>query len=358
MTSSFARRPRSALRSGLYVLFGLVSLAACSGGGAPSTGPAPLPDLASGPSVLLRADFEGNGRDVYQTIAVLRPGWLNAALDSAGQLDPSRVAVFVGNAYAGDLTTLRGMGNGDVGALQLRDAEYVRRTSPELADRPLNAGVYITQARPARQPGAARAGLSFQAGALLSGTTANHAFDALEDAGYDHRGTGRSIVSERGKPVATAQVGAWYTLAGPLRAEAHLERSWRGKVVASGNSRTVEGRMASTDLDVMLSVRVPAPFMSVRLGAGPAVRVMDASWTGSTNPIEAPPSWDGSMSVGYGLAAALTASTPVDERFLLLVEAKGRYFGSQDVGEYRDRLTGIQMKGSGIGVSLGFGYEL
>lgn len=349
MTFSFARPSRASLRTGLYVLFGLFSLAACSGGGGVETGPAP------GGEVLERAEFEGNGRDVYQTIAVLRPRWLNFAVDSAGRMDPSRVAVFVGGQYAGDLMTLRNVSSADVGFVQLQPAEYVRRTSPELAGT-VNAGLYVSRFAGARQAGDLRLGYTVQVGALLAGTTANHAFDALKAAGYDYRGTGRYELSERGKPVATAQVGVWYALRGPLRAEAHLERSWRGKVVAFGDNRGVEGRIASTDLDLMLSVPVPSPMMSLRLGAGPAVRIMDASWTGSSNPIEPAPTWEGSMSVGYGVAAALTASTPLDERFTLQLEAKGRYFGSQELGEYRDRLTGIQMEGSGIGVSVGFGY--
>jgi hypothetical protein len=314
------------------------------------TGPAP------GGEVLPRAEFEGNGRDVYQTIAVLRPRWLNSALDSAGRMDPSRVAVFVGGQYAGDLMMLRNMSSAEVSFVQLQPAEFVRRTSPELAGRPLNAGLYVSRYAGARQPGDVRMGYSFQAGALLAGTTANHAFEALEAAGYDYRRTGRYELSERGKPVATAQVGAWYALRGPLRAEAHVERSWRGKVLATSVDRSVEGRIASTDVDLMLSVPVPAPVLSVRLGVGPAVRIMDASWTGSSNPIELPPTWENTMSVGYGVAAALTASTPLDDRFSLQLEAKGRYFGSQDLGEYRDRMTDLQMEGAGIGVSLGLGY--
>lgn len=355
MKLSSARSPRAALRSGLCMLLGLLSVAACSGSGAApavQTGPAPSADI------LLRAEFEGNGRDVYQTIAVLRPQWLNAALDSAGRMAPDRVAVFVAGEYAGDLTVLRSMSSAEVGSVQLEGVEYVRRTAPQLADRPLNAAVYVTRAPRARQPGESRSGVSFQAGALLAGTTANHAFDALYDAGYDHTSTGRYEVAEEGKPVATAQLGAWYTLAGPLRAEAHVEHSWRGKVVAFGNNRGVEGRIASTDVDLMLSVPLPAPWLSLRAGVGPAVRIMDASWTGSSNPIEPIPTWEGAVSVGYGVAGALTASTPLDERFMLLIEAKGRYFGSQDIGDYRERLTGIQMKGGGVGVSLGVGYEL
>lgn len=350
MTFSFARPSRATLRTGLCMLFGLLSLVACSGGGAVETGPAP------GGEVLQRAEFEGNGRDVYQTIAVLRPRWLNAAVDSAGRMDPRLVAVFVGGQYAGDLTTLRSMSSAEVGFVQLQPAEYVRRTSPELAGSPVNAGLYVSRFTGARQAGKGRMGYSFQAGALLAGTTANHAFDALKAAGYDYRRTGRYELSERGTPVATAQVGAWYALRGPLRAEAHVERSWRGKVLATGINNSVEGRIASTDVDLMLSVPVPLRVMSVRLGAGPAVRIMDASWTGSSNPIELPPTWESHMSVGYGLAAALTASTTLDDHFSLQLEAKGRYFGSQDLGDYRERMTGVQMKGAGIGVSLGLGY--
>jgi hypothetical protein len=350
MTFAFARPFRATLRTGLCMLFGLLSLAACSRGGAVETGPAP------GGEVLQRAEFEGNGRDVYQTIAVLRPRWLNAALDSTGRLDPSLVAVFVGGQYVGDLTTLRSMSSAEVGFVQLQPAQYVRRTSPELAGSPVNAGLYVSRFTGARQAGEGRMGYSFQAGALLAGTTANHAYDALSAAGYDYERTGRYELSERGKPVATAQVGAWYALRGPLRAEAHVERSWRGKVLATSTDRSVEGRIASTDVDLMLSVPLPSPVLSVRLGAGPAVRIMDASWTGSSNPIELPPSWEGHMSVGYGVAAALTASTPLDDRFTLMLEAKGRYFGGQDLGEYRDRFSDLEMEGAGIGVSLGLGF--
>lgn len=355
MTLSLAPSHRAVLRSALCALFGL-SLAACAAGGAPPSAPVPAP--SPGADVLQRAEFEGNGRDMYQTIAVLRPAWLNHGLDEAGRMDPTRVVVFVGGEYAGDISMLRTMRSDEVGTVQLQGAEHVRGMAPELRDRTVTAGLYVTRSTGRTGETASRAGVSFHAGAMLSGTPGHHAFDALVDAGYDDEGTGRYADPERGNAVATGQLGAWYAVAGPLRAEAHVQRSLRGELIVHGNGRGMEGHIASTDIDAMLSVPLPLPWISLRASAGPSVRILDANWSGSSNPIEPEPTWENSSSIAYGAAAALTASTPLDPRMSLLLEAKGRFYGSQDVGEYRDRLTDIRMEGNSVGVSLGLGYRL
>lgn len=342
------------MKTRIAALAALLCLAACSPS-APAANPSP------DAGVLRAAEIRASGgADLYEIIAARRPGWLAYAVDSVGQRADSRVLVLVGGREVGDLRSLRGMDPAQIGTVRLESAEAAQQTTPALRGVPLNAVLHITTLTPGidrARTAAARRGISILIGTTLSGKPADQALAGLEEEGYVPDAEDPANRSTDAGAGLLLQGGAWQRLSGPLRVELHVSSNTASTVAAQrvSSGSYLRGKLGSTEVDAMLSYGVRAGVLDLRAGAGPAIRVVNAEWR-SRSPVDQGVV-ENSTTTGFGAAGTLTASTQISGPARVELNAFARAFPGQDPGTFRDRLDGVKMKGTALGLSIGLAYE-
>lgn len=334
----------------------LLSLGACSAASGPGSSPGAASDVLRG------AEIRANGAtDVYAAVSALRPGWLYYAVDSVGAPAEGSVLVFVDDRRVGDLRSLRGMRTEGIETVRLRGPSYVRGTTIGIADAPVTAGLYIStvQSDPnAGRPSLGRMGVYVNGGLVLEGMPASAAFDALDEAGYDDfRDETQNFPTNKYTPALTVQGGAWMGIAGPWRGEANVLHSLPASVEThSYEDGTVTGDVGSTEANLMISRWGRVGGWDVGIGAGPAVRRLNATWRKRVNQNLGEP--ESSSSIAPGAAAAATAMVRLAGPATFNLQLLGRRYAAQSIGTLGDQFDGIKTRQAVVSVTVGLGYEL
>jgi hypothetical protein len=282
---------------------------------------------------------------LYEAISQLRPEWLHLGDDGAAGSSVERVLVFLNRHHAGNLDVLHTVQTADVLGVRVRSAEYVRRTDPRFPRQEYAVALFVETrgAAPARPRG--RVTVSLDAGYNLR-SLPKLAREALRDQGYasDYadapdgviagREDGTTIPPTFGATVHYRARGGW---GGALNVNHTLE----GR--AGGMDRSRETAAVSTTLtSTEAALLVTREASVVRVGVGPAVRVVSWAWSDGYCDCDTE---DRSTNAAVGLAADLAITLPLGSSSVFpQLKVLARYYPSQRT-EYSELDEALQAGG-------------
>jgi hypothetical protein len=292
------------------------------------------------------------GTNLYEAVAELRPEWMSLGGDAADPASRDRVLVFIDGRHVGDLSALWTIETRSVAAIQLRSPEYVRRTYPRYPRTEFNAAIYVaTRAAPEDLP-QGRFTVSLDGGIAVRSRLSNLG-DALADAGYDkdfkeldngiveftRKGTAQPLVL--GGTVAYRAVGPW----GVALAGVHTLEGF-----AAGYNPDTDLALTATMTATEGALLVTRDLNRLRIGVGPALRVVDWTWaSGFCQCVDEQGSSD--SVIGVALEGAFLVRMP-RVPVMPQVRALARYYPSQST-QYAP--LGEPLEVGGLVVSLGIG---
>ncbi|HEX2080296.1 MAG TPA: hypothetical protein VHG08_21520 [Longimicrobium sp.] len=297
-----------------------LAAAGCVPGGAAS-GPAPREQVISRAEI--RASEAANAYDLVQR---LRPDWLLLAGDdpaAAGQ-----ILVVLDGRPLGDVRALRGVRPQGLAWVRLQSPAYVRERFPRRAAEGVRGAIVLHTASPPEHPTArwaASAGAGIAAASLAHGVERGARAEGVgqpEGFRWTDPGTrtplavyaaARYRVRPRVSVGADVQHtrGAWF--GGYRRRD---EGTGTVSVTASGTELTLQAMYGGT----------------MRLGVGPAVRVVRWDWRGGECQCEAP---QRNTSSALGVAGSAGAAFPRSSRVFVDVSLRARWYPSQRTGAYQ-----------------------
>jgi hypothetical protein len=223
-----------------------------------------------------------NAPTLYDAISRLRPEWLDLGDDGAAGSSVERVLVFLNGHHVGNLHVLHTIQTADVLGVRVRSAEYVRRTDPRFPRQEYAAALFVATrgAAPARPRG--QVTVSLDAGYNVH-SLARVAREALRDQGYatNYADAPRGVIAGREDGTTnplTFGATVHYRVRGAWGGGLNVNHTLEGR--AGGMSRRLETAAVSTTLTSTEAALLVTHEASVlRLGVGPAVRVVNWAWT-------------------------------------------------------------------------------
>ncbi|HST58931.1 MAG TPA: hypothetical protein VLK84_09590 [Longimicrobium sp.] len=267
---------------------------------------------------------------LYDAIAQLRPDWLLLGAGMAPRSSAEGVVVFVNGKHVGALDALRAIEPGQVLAVRVRTPDYVRRTNPRFPREEFGAALFVDLQRPGSERPRGRLTVSPEVGfSVLS--LAGIARAALSDEGYvgdlktSSGGTVLHGDAETTNPVVLGG-SVHYRMRGAWGGALGVYHTLEGQAAGADPTRYLEAvssRVTSTEATLLLTRQAAA----LRVGAGPAVRMVDWSWADAYCECD---DRETSGSTAVGVAGEVVASLPVSSlpvfpQFKVLA----RYYPSQ-----------------------------
>lgn len=290
---------------------------------------------------------DAGGANLYEAIARTRPGWLFLAGDTANAAATEQILVFVDGRHVGSLQALRTLDPRYVGSVNLRGAEFVRRTMPRFPRQEFQAALFVSTSAPERT-GGERFSVRIHGGMQMI-SQARGTSDAYKDAGFDDVSVDRdqSWVDKASEMPPVMAVGVHVPLRGRYGVEAGAQRTFQGWTYGLAYPRTVfNATLSSVEGSVLATYRTSA----VRLGVGPAYR--RTAWT--YHPRRG--SGDRFTSSGLGGVASLTVMLPQEGRLFGEFTLRGAHYPSQKTPAYGE-VPAVPARPTVISAGFGVGMR-
>lgn len=311
-------------------------------------------DITPHPPVVRAAELRATGAaDLFGALARARPGWIGLAGDTASARSLERVLVYVDGVYTGTLGLLRGMPYEEVTSVRLRSEMFVRTYASRIPEQPFVAALYVWRAT---EPAALRQRrwTGSVSGAVELLETSGRVEQSLADAGFTERaGAGNRWFTEEvntptlvlGGSITHLRPSGWGVQAGA----AHMLPT-RAQAVHPGTLQAVSGEVTATE-GALMAVR---SLGVIRLGLGPAVRMLRIDWSEGFCACRDP---DSVSSTALGLAAEAIATVPIGGSYLFESGLRLRHYPSQEAGPYGDHFESLDAGGTIAWVGVGFGIR-
>lgn len=315
----------------------------------PAVGPAP----ETGPvyAAELQATGEGN---LFAALARTRVDWLFMGGDTTTAQGLSQVLVYVDGRYAGTLGALRTLPVQGVASVRMHGERYVRAHGGGYPREPFVAGLYVARTQETSalpyHPWSVSINGSFE---LVEASRRVH--EALvEDRFGDPQRRGGAWFDDPGAR-RSPQVGAALNFAtrrgfGVEVAGMHaLSDSW-AEGFDSIQTQAVSADLRATEVSVMATYsRSP-----LRVGVGPVYRAMRLEWARGFCSCQDEQTVNSSA---FGVAAGGAVAAPAFSRYFVEVNARLRYYPSQDVGPYEGVFTEMDAGGLVVSGGVGLGFR-
>ena len=284
--------------------------------------------------------------DLYELVEQLRPDWLWMGGDPAVPVAAARVRVFVGYADVGGVQALRGRTTSNLHSIHI--------AGPQRMGIPRGTDVAAVLLVRYEDPQVARApARRFH---VTVGGSRRGLLDARAEASHRDNGWPKyhlGAFTRRTRALPPVYVGVGMRLRGNTGVGANAIRARSS--VRSVQREGVYGTYVTNDFTIAdISATAFAGNRYVRLGVGPALRLVDYSQAGGS--CMCSDVREGSQSV-LGAAGDVTLSVPPSGRLQFQMIVSGRWFSSHSLPSYSGAPP-VQLGGSTLYATFGAAFSL